>query len=104
MAYSEDVNVNLNVLAGTMGGMTAIMGGMSALTSSFGEISTTASQSFGVIDGLLVSATALIATFGVQAAQSFGEFEQSMKIVQSVSGQTGSAIADRKSTRLNSSH
>lgn len=92
MAYSEDVNVNLNVLTGTMGGVTAIMGGMSALTSSFGALATQASDTFGSLDGLLVASTALIATLGLQAAESFGEFEQGMKIVQTVSGQTGYAI------------
>jgi len=92
MAYSEDVNVNLNVLAGTMGGITAIMGGMSALTSSFGAIGTEAANSFGTLDSLLVTATAMITAFGVEAAGAAGEFEQGMKIVQTVSGQTGSAI------------
>ena len=93
MAYTEDVNVNLNVLAGTMGGVTAIMGGMSALTSSFGALSTEAVSSFGTLDGLLVTSTAMLATFGVQAAEAFGEFEQGMKIVQAVSGQAQYAIA-----------
>lgn len=92
MAYSEDVNINLNVLAGAMGGVTAIMGGMSALTSTFGQFGTEASNAFGILDGLLVSATALIGTFTVQSAQAFGEFEQGMKIVQTVSNQTSYAM------------
>ena len=92
MAYSEDVNINLNVLAGAMGGITAIMGGMSALTSTFGQFGTEAVDNFGAVDGLLVSATALIASFGAQAAQAFGEFEQGMKIVQTVSGQAQYSI------------
>lgn len=94
MAYSEDVNVNLNVLTGTMGGITAIMGGMSALTSSFGAMGTAAADTFGSLDGLLVSAAALITTFAVQSAEAFGQYEQGMKIVQAVSGQTGSAISE----------
>lgn len=94
MAYTEDVNVNLNILAGAMGGITAIMGGMSALTSTFGEFGTQAVDNFGAIDGLLVTTTALMVSFGVQAAQSFGEFEQGMKIVQAVSGQSSSAIQE----------
>ena len=57
MAYNEDVNVNLNVLTGTMGGITAIMGGMSALTSSFGALGTTAAESFGT---LVISTTSLV--------------------------------------------
>lgn len=94
MAYSEDVNVNLNVLTGTMSGITAIMGGMSALTSSFGAMGTAAADSFGALDGLLVSATALITTFAVQSAEAFGQYEQGMKIVQTVSGQTSYAMTE----------
>lgn len=93
MAYTEDVNVNLNVLAGTMGGITAIMGGMSALTSSFGAMGTEAANSFGTLDALLVTATAMMASFGLEAANAYGEFEQGMKIVQTVSGQTNAAIS-----------
>jgi len=92
MAYSEDVNINLNVLAGAMGGVTAIMGGMSALTSTFGQFGTEASQAFGTLDGLLVSATALVGAFTVQSAEAFGQYEQGMKIVQTVSNQTGAAM------------
>lgn len=91
--YNEDVNINLNILAGAMGGITAIAGGMSALTSTFGQFGTTAVDAFGDVDGLLVSASALIAAFGVEAANAYGEFEQGMKIVQAVSGQTSGAIA-----------
>ena len=92
MAYNEDVNVNLNVLTGTMGGITAIMGGMSALTSSFGALGTTAAESFGTLDGLLVTSTALISTFAIQSAEAFGQYEQGMKVVQTVSGQTSYAM------------
>lgn len=91
--YNEDVNINLNILAGAMGGITAIAGGMSALTSTFGQFGTTAVDSFGTVEGLLVSATALIGAFGLGAAEAAGEFEQSMKIVQAVSGQTSAAVS-----------
>lgn len=91
--YNEDVNINLNILAGAMGGITAIAGGMSALTSTFGQFGTTAVDSFGTVEGLLVSATALIGAFGFGAAEAAGEFEQSMKIVQAVSGQTSAAVS-----------
>lgn len=92
MSYNEDVNVNLNVLAGSLGGITAIMSGMSALTSTFGEFGTQAVDNFGAIDGLLVSSTALITAFSVESANAFGEYEQGMKIVQTVSGQAGYSI------------
>ena len=92
MAYTEDVNVNLNVLAGAMGGITAIMAGMSALTSTFGQFGTEAASAFGTADSLLVGTTVLLTSFGVKAAEAFGEFEQGMKIVQTVSSQSGAAI------------
>lgn len=97
MAYSEDVNVNMNVVAGTMGGVAAVTSGMSALTSNFSALGTEASNTFGAIDGLLVTSTALIAGFTLEAAKAYGEFEQGMKIVQTVSGQTGSAINELSS-------
>lgn len=94
MAYSEDVNINMNLMAGAMGGVTAIMGGMSALTSTFSQFGTEAANTFGTLDGLLVGTTALIASFGLKAAEAYGEFEQGMKIVQTVSNQSGAAITE----------
>lgn len=92
MAYQEDVNLNLNVLSGTTAGFTAIMGGMSAMTSSFAQMGSEAANTFGGIDALVVGTTALITAFAVESAKAFGEYEQGMKIVQTVSGQTGSAM------------
>ena len=94
MAYQEDVNVNLNILAGAMGGVTAIMGSMSALTSTFSQMGTEAAAAFGSVDAILVGATAMITAFGAEAANAFGEYEQGMKIVQAVSGQSSAAIAE----------
>lgn len=92
MSYNEDVNVRLNVLSGALGGITAVTAGMSALTSTFSAFGTGAAEQFGALDGLLVSSAALLGTFAYQAAEAFGEFEQGMKIVQTVSGDTGGAI------------
>lgn len=97
MAYSEDVNVNMNVVSGTMGGVAAISNGMSALASSFSALGSEASRAFGSIDGLVVTSTALIAGFAFESAKAYGEFEQGMKLVQAVSGQTGSAINELSS-------
>lgn len=97
MAYSEDVNVNMNVVSGTMGGVAAISNGMSALASSFSALGSEASRAFGSVDGLMVTSTALIAGFTFEAAKAYGEFEQGMKVVQAVSGQTGAAINELSS-------
>ena len=97
MAYSEDVNVNMNVVSGAMGGVAAITNGMTALAANFSALGSEASRAFGSIDGLMVTSTALIAGFAFESAKAYGEFEQGMKLVQAVSGQTGSAINELSS-------
>ena len=97
MAYSEDVNVNMNVVSGAMGGVAAITNGMSALAANFSALGSEASRAFGSVDGLMVTSTALIAGFTFEAAKAYGEFEQGMKLVQAVSGQTGAAINELSS-------
>ena len=97
MAYSEDVNVNMNVVSGAMGGVAAITNGMTALAANFSALGSEASRAFGSIDGLMVTSTALIAGFAFESAKAYGEFEQGMKLVQAVSGQTNSAISELSS-------
>ncbi len=97
MAYSEDVNVNMNVVSGAMGGVAAITNGMTALAANFSALGSEASRAFGSIDGLMVTSTALIAGFAFESAKAYGEFEQGMKLVQAVSGQTNSAINELSS-------
>lgn len=97
MAYSEDVNVNMNVVSGAMGGVAAISNGMTALAANFSALGSEASRAFGSIDGLMVTSTALIAGFAFESAKAYGEFEQGMKLVQAVSGQTNSAISELSS-------
>ena len=45
----------------------------------------------------MVTSTALIAGFAFESAKAYGEFEQGMKLVQAVSGQTNSAISELSS-------
>lgn len=97
MAYSEDVNVNMNVVSGAMGGVAAITNGMTALAANFSALGSEASRAFGSIDGLMVTSAALIAGFAFESAKAYGEFEQGMKLVQAVSGQTNSAISELSS-------
>lgn len=97
MPYSEDVNVNMNVVSGAMGGVAAINNGMTALAANFSALGSEASRAFGSIDGLMVTSTALIAGFAFESAKAYGEFEQGMKLVQAVSGQTNSAISELSS-------
>lgn len=87
----------MNVVSGAMGGVAAISNGMTALAANFSALGSEASRAFGSIDGLMVTSTALIAGFAFESAKAYGEFEQGMKLVQAVSGQTGSAINELSS-------
>lgn len=87
----------MNVVSGAMGGVAAISSGMTALAANFSALGSEASRAFGSIDGLMVTSTALIAGFAFESAKAYGEFEQGMKLVQAVSGQTNSAISELSS-------
>ena len=87
----------MNVVSGAMGGVAAITNGMTALAANFSALGSEASRAFGSIDGLMVTSTALIAGFAFESAKAYGEFEQGMKLVQAVSGQTNSAISELSS-------
>lgn len=87
----------MNVVSGAMGGVAAISNGMTALAANFSALGSEASRAFGSIDGLMVTSTALIAGFAFESAKAYGEFEQGMKLVQAVSGQTNSAISELSS-------
>lgn len=87
----------MNIVSGAMGGVAAISNGMTALAANFSALGSEASRAFGSIDGLMVTSTALIAGFAFESAKAYGEFEQGMKLVQAVSGQTNSAISELSS-------
>lgn len=87
----------MNIVSGAMGGVAAINSGMTALAANFSALGSEASRAFGSIDGLMVTSTALIAGFAFESAKAYGEFEQGMKLVQAVSGQTNSAISELSS-------
>ena len=87
----------MNIVSGAMGGAAAISNGMTALAANFSALGSEASRAFGSIDGLMVTSTALIAGFAFESAKAYGEFEQGMKLVQAVSGQTNSAISELSS-------
>lgn len=87
----------MNIVSGAMGGVAAISNGVTALAANFSALGSEASRAFGSIDGLMVTSTALIAGFAFESAKAYGEFEQGMKLVQAVSGQTNSAISELSS-------
>ena len=64
------------------------MGGMVSLNNVFMDMTRQIDASFGLIDTSIVTTATVVAQLGLKAAEAFGEFEQGMKIVQMVSGQT----------------
>ena len=68
MPYSEDVNVNMNIVSGAMGGVAAITNGLTALAATFSALGSEASRAFGSIDGLMVTSTAVNSGFAFESA------------------------------------
>lgn len=88
------VDMMLNVLPGTFTGIFALNAGLSSINQTFQNMTKGIDNHFGLLDAALISATALTAQFAKGAADAYGEYEQGMKIVQAVSGQSSAAIAE----------
>lgn len=94
MAGDTSVDMMLNVLPGTMTGFFALNAGLSSINQIFQNMTKSVDNHFGILEASIVSATALLGQLSVNAASSFGEYEQGMKIVQAVSGQTSATVAE----------
>ena len=94
MAGSDtEATVMLNVVPGMNTGITAFNAGLSSINAQFQNITDTIGSTFGLMDAMIVSTSAMIVQFGMGAANAFGEFEQGMRIVKAVSQQSGESIA-----------
>lgn len=93
MVGSNNVEMMVSVVPGTMSGFAALNSGMSSINNVFSSITNVISENFGLVNTAIVSAGALLGQFGADAMNAAGQFEQSMKIVQMVSGQNQSDIA-----------
>ena len=98
--YEQDATIVMNAVPGTLTGITTLISGFASINQQFQNITTGIADGFGLVDAAIISAGALVTKFGIDAAQAYGQFEQGMRIVQVVSGQTGSAI-DELSQRAN---
>lgn len=98
MAGDTSVDMMINVLPGTLTGIFALNAGLSSINQQFQNMTKAVDNHFGIVDAAIVSATALAVQFGKNAADAFGEYEQGMKIVQAVSGQTQSTIQELGNT------
>ena len=88
MAYSEEVTMMMSVVPGSLTGISAMMGGLASITNVFTDITRQIDATFGLIDASIITASTIVAQFGIDAAKAAGEFEQGLKVAQMVSGQT----------------
>lgn len=94
MAYNEEVTMMLSVMPGAMTGISTMMGGLVSINNVFMDMTRQIDATFGLVDSAVIAAGTIVAQFGFQAAQAFGEFEQGMKVAQMVSGQTRQDIQE----------
>lgn len=93
MATGNNVEMMVSVVPGTMSGLATLNSGLASINNSFMAITNAISENFGLVNTAIVSGGALLGQFGIDAMNAAGQFEQSMKIVQMVSGQNQSDIA-----------
>ena len=93
MATGNNVEMMVSVVPGTMSGLATLNSGLASINNSFMAITNAISENFGLVNTAIVSGGALLGQFGADAMNAAGQFEQSMKIVQMVSGQNQSDIA-----------
>lgn len=89
---NEHVGVTLDVLPGTLGGITAALGGFNELVAATSMLTSAIAKSTSAVDAMMLTLGVGIVGLGYESSKAFGEVERSMKIVQSVSGQTASEI------------
>lgn len=90
---NESVGITLDVLPGTLGGITAALGGFNELVAATSLVTSAVAQSTSAVDSMLLTLGIGLVGAGAEAAKAAGEVTQAMKIVQSVSGQTSSEIS-----------
>ena len=90
--YNEQATVALNVVPGTLSGITAVASGMSSLTDTFDSFRHNISKGFGMIDTTLASLGVLAGVGLAKAVDAAGDYEYQMKNVQVISQQSGQAM------------
>lgn len=88
-----NVEMMVSVLPGTLTGFAALNAGLASINNSFLNMTQAISDNFGLVETAVITTGVVIAQVAADAANAFGDFEQSMKIVQMVSGQTSDQIA-----------
>ena len=89
----NEVSMMMSVYPGAMTGFSTLMAGMASINNVFMQTMTRIDDNFGVIDSSIIATGALVSQLGMKAMDAYGQFEQGMKIVQMVSGQTAQDIS-----------
>lgn len=88
----NEVRMMMSVVPGAMTGFAALNAGLVSINNVFGAMTRSIDAQFGLINAAVVTTGVVVAQLGADAMNSFGQFEQGMKIVQMVSGQTREEI------------
>lgn len=88
----NEVSMMMSVYPGAMTGFAALNSGLVSINNVFMQTMARIDDNFGIIDSSIVATGAVVAQFAADSMSAFGEFEQGMKIVQMVSGQTADDI------------
>lgn len=89
----NEVSMMMSVYPGAMTGFAALNSGLVSINNVFMQTMARIDDNFGIIDSSIVATGAVVAQFAADSMNAFGEFEQGMKIVQMVSGQTAQDIS-----------
>ena len=88
----NEVRMMMSVYPGAMTGFAALNDGLVSINNVFGSMTRSIDAQFGLINTAIITTGVVIGQLGLDAMEAFGKFEQGMKIVQMVSGQTTQEI------------
>ena len=89
---TEEVNFIISALPGTMSAFASLNAGLVSINNAVGDITRQIDNNFGIVNSAMITMGVVATQVAFDAANAFGQFEQSMKIVQMVSGQTKAEI------------
>ena len=84
----QNVTMSLDVLPGSLAGITTAAAGFGQLIGSAAVFTKMVTKSTSAADSFALTLTAGLGLVAVESSKAFGEFERAMKIAQAVSGQT----------------
>lgn len=89
----ENVTMALNVVPGTLAGITAVQAGIGQVAGSIGQFTNRLTRATDASHGLVLALGAGLTLAMAEAAQAYGEFERGLKIAQAVASQTNKDIS-----------